>query len=238
MATAALRGNVVELSGCHKDQASSPSLPAALIQTILSPLMMQQILLVLRRSREDSWVDSVWFLLGCSCSQSLKVPNSSLWFWDRAFREAVLGWAAQLLPHSTGWFVFLPFLFFEYRCCCLYFRCWYIIDQSIEHAQITLELRFYGREKLTVVRGWLVSILISRHLGCFHQHRLKMLPVPIYLRNNLCLKLIISQLLNFFFFNVSPGSCFFTLRLISDYQISVLSNMLNNSIFLLCCLFQ
>lgn len=85
---------------------------------------------------------------------------------------------AQLLPHSTGWFVFPPFLFSEYRCCCLYFRYWYIIDQSIENAQITLELRFYGTQKLTVVRSWLVSILISRHLGSFHWHHLKMLPVP------------------------------------------------------------
>lgn len=43
---------------------------------------------------------------------------------------------------------------------------------------------------------------------------------------------------NIFFFNVSLGGSFFTLRLISDYQISLLLNMLNNSIFLPCCLFQ
>lgn len=145
--------------------------------------------------REESWVGFVGML-------TFPIPESAKFLTlvlGQSIYRTVLGWAAQLLPHSAGWFVFLPFLFFEYRCCCLYFGCWYIIDQSIEHAQITPELRFYGREKLTVVRRWLVSIFISRHLGCFHRHHLKMLPVPIYLRNNLCLKLIISQLLIFFF---------------------------------------
>lgn len=154
------------------------------------PSSLQQTLLWLHRSQDvlpgsgwDAHVPSSW---------NCQIPH---WFWDGAWGEPVL---AQLLPCSTGWFVFPPFLFFEYRCCCLYFRYWYIIDQSTENAQITLELRFYGGEELTAVRGWLVSILILRHSGCFHWHHLKMLPVPIYLRNDLCLKLIISQLFIFF----------------------------------------
>ena len=79
---------------------------------------------------------------------------------------------------------------------------WYIIDQSRENAQVTFELRLCGWEKLTVVRSLLFSILISRYLGCFHCHHLNILPVLIYLRNDLCLILIIFQLL-IVFANVS-----------------------------------
>lgn len=97
---------------------------------------------------------------------------------------------------------FLPFLFSLYRCCYLYLRCWYIIDQSTENAQVTFELRLYRGEKLTVVRSWLFSISILRYLGCFHWHYLKILPVSIYLRNDLCLKLIILSLM--FLFKAFP----------------------------------
>lgn len=149
---------------------------------------------IAKAPREESWVAFVGMLM-------FPIPESAkfltLVLGQSIFRTSTwVGCSASLLLCRVVCFPSFSFLWVQMLLLVL----WVLVHYWSKHRACTNNTwtEFYGREKLTVVRRWLVSIFTAKHLGSFHRHHLKMLPVPLYLRNNLCLKLIISQLLIFF----------------------------------------
>lgn len=100
-----LRGNIGELSGCHKDQVSAGSLQQhksrQFFHSSANPPALAQLI-------RDSWMFFVGALMFPSL-ESAKLPNSSLCFWDRAFRAAVLGWMLSSSLTPQGGLFFLLF---------------------------------------------------------------------------------------------------------------------------------